>query len=263
MPGRALVSWLGGWFLDMVSMVGGIFYLLARTAGAAVLPGSPRRWRWTREQMVAIGVSSLGITGAILFLVGMVIAFQTAYQMRSIGAEILIPGLLGVSITRELGPMLTALVIAGRAGAAMTAEIGSMKVTEQVEALEAMSVDPVEHLVVPRFWASALMVPMLTVFANAIGILGGFLVCVAKLGITPKAFVNQVFQTMVLEDVLVGILKSFIFGMLICVVSSYQGLRVAGGAGGVGRYTMRAVVVSFFFIILADFVFTVLFYIIP
>lgn len=263
MPARAAVAWLGGWFLDMVASAGGIFALLARTAGLAVLPGSPRRWRWTREQMLAIGVKSLAITAAILFLVGMVIAFQTAYQMRSIGAEILIPGLLAVSITRELGPMLTALVIAGRAGAAMTAEIGSMKVTEQVEALDAMSVDPVEHLVVPRFWASIVMVPLLTVFANAVGIMGGFLVCVGKLGITPTAFFNQVFQTMVLADLVTGIAKSFIFGMLICVISSYQGLRVSGGAGGVGRSTMEAVVTSFFFIILADFIFTVIFYLIP
>ena len=249
--------------METVAGVGGIFFLWGRTAAAALGPGSPRRWRWTREQMVAIGVRSLGITVVILFMVGMVIAFQTAYQMRSIGAEILIPGLLGVSITRELGPMLTALVIAGRAGAAMTAEIGSMKVTEQVEALEAMSVDPVEHLVVPRFWASVLTVPLLTVFANAAGILGGFLVCVAKLGITPASFFTQVFQTMVLGDVTAGLTKSLIFGMLICVVSSYRGLRVSGGAGGVGRATMQAVVGSFFLIILADFIFTVLFYLIP
>lgn len=263
MPARALVTAVGAWFLDAVSVVGGVFSLLGRAAVAAVLPGSPRRWRWTREQMLAIGVRSLAITAAILFLVGMVIAFQTAYQMRSVGAEILIPGLLAVSITRELGPMLTALVIAGRAGAAMTAEIGSMKVTEQVEALEAMSVDPVEHLVVPRLWASIVTVPLLTIFASAVGILGGFLVCVAKLGITPTAFFNQVFHTLVIQDIAAGLIKSFIFGMLICVVCSYQGLKVAGGAGGVGRSTMRAVVLSFFFIILADFVFTVLFYLIP
>lgn len=260
---RLLVSGIGSWTVEAVTSVGGIFALFGRTLAAAVLPGSPRRWRWTREQMVAIGVRSLGVTAAILFLVGMVIAFQTAYQMRSIGAEILIPGLLAVSITRELGPMLTALVIAGRAGAAMTAEIGSMKVTEQVEALEAMSVDPVEHLVVPRFWAAVCTVPVLTVFANTIGILGGFLVCVHKLGITPSAFWSQVFKTMVLEDLVAGLVKSLIFGMLICVISSYQGLRVAGGAGGVGRSTMQAVVLSFLFIILADFVFTVLFYLIP
>jgi phospholipid/cholesterol/gamma-HCH transport system permease protein len=263
MPVFNAVASVGAWFLDSVSMIGGIFALLGRTLAAAFWLGSPRRWRWTREQMMAIGVRSLGITAAILFLVGMVIAFQTAYQMRSIGAEILIPGLLAVSITRELGPMLTALVIAGRAGAAMTAEIGSMKVTEQVEALETMSVDPVEHLVVPRFWASVITIPLLTVFATAIGILGGFVVCYTKLGISPKVFVSQVFQTLVLSDVIAGIVKSFIFGMLICIVSCYQGLKVSGGAGGVGRYTMRAVVVSFLLIILADFIFTVLFYLIP
>jgi phospholipid/cholesterol/gamma-HCH transport system permease protein len=213
--------------------------------------------------MLAIGVHSLSITGAILFLVGMVIAFQTAYQMRSIGAEILIPGLLGVSIVRELGPMLTALVIAGRAGAAMTAEIGTMKVTEQVEALEAMSVDPVEHLVVPRLWAAILMVPLLTIFASAVGIMGGFVVCVTKLKISPTVFFSQTFRTIVLDDVIAGMTKSFIFGLLICVVCCYQGLRVSGGAGGVGRSTMRAVVVSFFMIIFADFLFTVLFYLLP
>jgi phospholipid/cholesterol/gamma-HCH transport system permease protein len=263
MPGRAAVTWVGGWFLETVSTVGGIFALLGRAGSAALWAGSPRRWRWTREQMVAIGVKSLGVTGAILFLVGMVIAFQTAYQMRSIGAEILIPGLLAVSIVRELGPMLTALVIAGRAGAAMTAELGSMKVTEQVEALETMSVDPVEHLVVPRLWASVVTVPLLTIFASAIGILGGFLVCYGKLGISPTAFTSQVFKTLVMGDIIAGLAKSFIFGMLICVVSCYQGLGVSGGASGVGRSTMRAVVVSFLLIILADFVFTVLFYLLP
>lgn len=263
MIARALVQGVGGWFLDAVRTTGGIFGLLGRALVAALTAGSPRRWRWTREQMIAIGIRSLGITSAILFLVGMVIAFQTAYQMRSIGAEILIPGLLAVSITRELGPMLTALVIAGRAGAAMTAEIGSMKVTEQVEALEAMSVDPIEHLVVPRLWASIVTVPLLTIFASAIGIFGGFVVCTFKLGISPTTFYTEAFRTMVLGDVTAGIIKSFIFSMLICIVSCYQGMRVSGGAGGVGRFTMRAVVLSFLFIILADFIFTVIFYLIP
>lgn len=257
------IASVGAWVRDAISTVGGVFALTARASAAALWTGSPRRWRWTREQMVAIGVKSLGITGAILVLVGMVLAFETAYQMRSIGAEILIPGLLAVSIARELGPMLTALVIAGRAGAAMTAEIGSMKVTEQVEALEAMSVDPVEHLVVPRLYASVFMVPLLTIYASAIGILGGFLVCYGKLGIGPTAFVNQVFKTMVIGDVIAGLAKSVIFGLLICVVSCYQGLRVSGGAGGVGRSTMQAVVLSFLMIILADFIFTVIFYLIP
>ena len=257
------ISLIGYKVISLVSYVGCTTALLADTLSRIFTAGSPRRWKWVSSQMLQVGVRSLSVSGIILLVIGMVIAFQTAYQMRLVGAQMLIPGMVAVSITRELGPMMTALVVAGRAGAAMTAEIGTMKVTEQVDALEAMGVSPVEYLVVPRFLAITLMIPILTIYSDVIGILGGYIVCVGKLGITHTMFFNRVFDALVLSDVITGLAKSVIFGAIICVASCWEGLRVRGGAGGVGQSTMRAVVASFILIILADFLFTALFYILP
>jgi len=213
------------------------------------------------EQMVQIGIRSLAVTGVIVFMVGMVISFQTAYQVRDLGGELLIPGLVTVSIVRELGPMITALVIAGRVGAAITAEIGTMAVTEQIDALQAMSTNPVKHLVVPRFVAMFVMIPILTIYTDILGILGGYLVCVGNLNISHTSFWDIGLEQLAMSDIFSGLFKSLIFSMVVCMVSCFEGLRVTGGADGVGKATMRSVVASFFFIALSDFTFTVFFFI--
>ncbi len=190
----------------------------------------------------------------------MIMALQMAYLMLQLSAEIYIPNVIAVSLTRELAPVLTALVVAGRVGAGITAEVGSMVVTEQVDALKAFAVNPVKFLVVPRFWALVIMLPVLTIFADLIGIFGGFVICVLKLGINATLFVNMVLEALLVKDVVTGLIKSVFFGIIIALVGCYHGLTVKGGAEGVGRATTKSVVTSFIFIIITDCLFTVMFY---
>lgn len=206
--------------------------------------------------MYQSGIQSFWVCGLILLMIGMVIAFQSAYQLRSIGTEILIPDLLAVSMTRELAPMMTAWVIAGRAGASMTAEIGTMKVTEQIDAIQSMSIDPIRHLFMPRLLALAVITPLLTILSDVLGIFGGFIVCVYRLQISPQVYIDRVFDALTFSDIYMGLIKSFIFGILIAVVSCREGLEVKGGAQGVGLSTMKAVVLSFILIVVADLIFT-------
>jgi len=152
------------------------------------------------------------------------------------------------------------LVIAGRVGAAIAAEIGTMKVTEQIDALETLAYSPIKYLVVPRFLALMLMLPLLTLYADGIGILGGYAICVYKLGITPGMYLSITFDALLFKDVFTGLVKSVFFGMIIAVSSCYQGLKVYGGAEGVGRATTKAVVNSFILIIVADCFFAAMFY---
>ena len=253
--------WVGHGVLGLVGYIGALVLLATETLGWLVKSQVKHRHIW--QHMIEFGWKTLPVSGMILFLLGMVIAFQTAYQMRALGGDILIPGLLAVSIVRELGPVMTAFVIAGRVGAAITAELGSMAVTEQIDAIDAMAVPPVKYLVAPRFLAMILMVPLLTLYTDLIGVLGGYVVCVGKLGLSHAYFIESVTKALVLGDVLTGLVKSVVFAMIVCIVACYEGMKVTGGAGGVGRSTMRSVVSSFLLIVLADFVFTVIFYIVP
>ncbi len=241
-----------------ISFAGGVFLLFARTVACAFMP--PLRLKQTLEQMVKIGLDSLTIATLTSFFTGVVLAFQSAYQMQRVNAEMYIPTLVSISICRELGPVLTALVVAGRVGASIAAELGSMKVTEQIEALETLAAPPVKYLVAPRFLALFLMLPLLTVYADAVGLFGGYLVSVYKLDLTHALFMRMTFDPLALKDVVTGLLKTFVFAALICVISCHEGMRVEGGAAGVGRATTRAVVFSFIAVIVADAIFTVIFY---
>ncbi|MCK5215324.1 MAG: ABC transporter permease [Candidatus Omnitrophica bacterium] len=211
-------------------------------------------------QAKKIGPESFIISSLVGFFIGMIMALQMAYLMLQLSAEIYIPNVIAVSLTRELAPVLTALVVAGRVGAGITAEVGSMVVTEQVDALKAFAVNPVKFLVVPRFWALVIMLPVLTIFADLIGIFGGFVICVLKLGINATLFVNMVLEALLVKDVVTGLIKSVFFGIIIALVGCYHGLTVKGGAEGVGRATTKSVVTSFIFIIITDCLFTVMFY---
>lgn len=225
-----------------------------------VFPGKGRWWYWIRPQVYQCGIQSFWVCGVILLMIGMVIAFQTAYQLRSIGTEILIPDLLAVSMVRELAPMMTAWVVAGRAGASMTAEIGTMKVTEQIDAIEAMSIDPIRHLFMPRFIALATISPLLTILSDILGIFGGYLVCVYRLHISPRIYIDRTFDALTLSDIGIGLYKSIIFGVLVAIVACHEGSQVKGGAQGVGLATMKSVVISFILIVVADLFFTGMFY---
>jgi len=212
------------------------------------------------EQMVFAGIQSFIIVFFVAFFTGIVIAMQSAYQLSQLGATIYVAAMVSVSMARELGPVLTALVVAGRVGAAITAEISSMKVSEQIEALETMALNPVRFLVVPRFLALIIMLPCLTVFSDIIGIGGGFLVGVYNLGLNPYRYLDVSFELMEFKDVWTGIIKSFVFGMTISMVGCYMGLNTKGGAEGVGRSTTVSVVTSFILIILFDCVLTGIFF---
>ena len=200
------------------------------------------------------------ISALVAFFVGMIIALQMAYQMVKLSAEIYIPNVVAVSMIRELSPVLTALIVAGRIGAGITAEIGSMTVTEQVDALKAFAVNPVQYLVVPRFLALMVMLPILTIFSDFIGIIGGFIICVFKLSITAPMYVNMVHESLAMKDMMTGLTKTIFFGMIIAIVGCHQGLSVKGGAEGVGKATTISVVRSFIMIIVTDCMFTTMFY---
>ncbi len=212
------------------------------------------------EQMLFMGVKSLIIVVFVALFTGIVIAMQTAPQLASLGAVIYVAGLVAVSLTRELAPVLTGLVIAGRVGAAITAELGTMKVTEQVEALETMALNPVRFLVVPRFLALIIMLPCLTILADAVGIFGGYLIGVFNLNINSGLYIDTTFRFLTTKDVMTGVLKSFVFGAVIALIGCYQGLNTRGGAEGVGKATTTSIVTSFILIILSDCVLTAIFF---
>lgn len=211
-------------------------------------------------QMVFAGADSVIIALFVSFFTGIVIAMQSAYQLSRFGANIYVAPMVSVSLARELGPVLTALVIAGRVGAAITAELGTMKVTEQIEALETMALNPIRFLVVPRFLALIVMLPCLTVFADMIGIFGGFLVGVFNLHLYPYRYLTFSFKFMAWKDVWTGLVKSFTFGVIISMIGCYMGLNTKGGAEGVGKATTLSVVTSFILIILFDCILTGVFY---
>lgn len=249
---------LGAAATDAVEYTGGVSVLFGQTLWAVTQP--PFRVRQVVDQMVKIGVQSLPIASLTSFFIGVVIAFQSAYQMTRVNAEMYIPSLVSISICREIGPVLTALVVAGRVGASIAAELGSMKVTEQIDALEALAAPPVKYLVAPRFIALFTMLPILTIYADVIGIAGGYFVAVHKLELTHSMWMKMTFDPLVLKDIFTGLFKSLIFASLISAVACYEGMHVEGGAEGVGAATTRAVVSSFISIIVADAVFTIFFY---
>lgn len=243
---------------DLLRYIGELSLLVARILAAAVTP--PFSAYRILSQAKRVGPGSFVIACLVALFVGMIIALQMAYMMLKLSAEIYIPNVIAVSLTRELGPVLTALIVAGRVGAGITAEIGTMVVTEQVDALKAFAADPVRYLAVPRFLALAAMLPVLTVFAVLVGIFGGFLICNFKLSISSHMYWTMVADSLVIKDIVTGLAKTTFFGMIIATVGCFEGLNVKGGADGVGRATTLSVVRSFIFIIMFDCLFTFIFY---
>jgi len=255
---KALAQALGHQLFELVRYGGGISILMGQTLFWIPMP--PMRGRQTAEQMSKIGVDSLPIVAMISMFTGMVLAFQSAYQLQRFSAEMYIASLVAFSMMRELGPVLTALIVAGRVGAAITAEIGTMKVTEQIDALETLATNPVKYLVVPRFLALVIMVPLLTVFADMVGIVGGYIIGVGKLDISHAMYMKNTWAPLKYKDFYTGLVKSVCFAMIICIVSCYEGMKADGGAEGVGRATTSSVVISFILIIASDCLLTAMFY---
>jgi phospholipid/cholesterol/gamma-HCH transport system permease protein len=212
------------------------------------------------HQAMASGVTAIPIVSLIAFFIGLIMALQGAYELRKLGAMQLVPALVAVSITRELGPLITAIVVIGRSGSAFAAEIGTMRVTEELDALSTMALDPLAFLVAPKFFAMAIMVPCLAVWADLMGILGGCFFGIAGGGFSAVGYFINTRDALVLSDVMTGIFKSFVFGIIITAVGCQEGFSTGAGAEEVGRSTTSAVVVSILMVILVDVVFTALFY---
>jgi len=242
----------------MLYFLGGMANLAFQTVYWLCVP--PLKKQRIFEQAKKAGLDSLPLVSLIAFFLGMILAFQISYLMRRLGSEMYIATVVSLSIVRELGPVITALVVAGRVGAAITAEIGSMQVTEQVDALETLATNPVKYLVVPRFLALTIMLPLLTLYADIIGIMGGWVVSVFKIGISSRLYLNISFDSLLYKDLFTGLIKTVFFGMIIALVSCFEGFNVEGGAEGVGRATTRCVVFSFILIIICDTFITAFFY---
>jgi phospholipid/cholesterol/gamma-HCH transport system permease protein len=208
------------------------------------------------KQMEFIGVKSLWVVIVTGGFTGMVLALQTYYGFRRFNSEGLVGATVALSMTRELGPVLTGLMVTGRAGSAIAAELGTMRVTEQIDALTVMALNPVKYLVVPRVVASFLMLPILTVIADFMGIVGGYFVGVKLLGVNEGIFISRMVKYVDLDDIYNGLAKAACFGVILAVVSCYKGFATKGGAEGVGKATTEAVVMSSITILVADYVLT-------
>ncbi len=240
---------------------------LTELGGLAVLAGDTIRQVFRRpferslwvDQLEHLGVQSLTITNVTLLFTGMVLAVQTAYSLSSYGGSSFVGDLLSLAIVRELGPVLTALMVAGRVGAGITAELGSMTVTEQVDALRVLAASPVKKLVVPRVGALVIALPLLTVLADVVGLFGGMLMAVSEIGQSRAYFVSHVLGALFIQDVTSGIGKTFFFAFFIGIIACYNGLNATGGADGVGKATTNTVVTASIAIIVSDFFLTKIF----
>ncbi len=227
--------------------------------GASLL--KPRRVRWTSlaHNVILVGFNALPIVGLLSFLVGVVIAYQSAVQLRQYGANVYLADLVGLSMLRELAGLLTAIIVAGRSGSAFTAQIGTMQVTEEVDALRTLGISPVELLVVPKVWALVFALPLLTVCADVMGVAGGMLMGSVVLGVSFATFLGRLQYAVSLTDFLVGVGKAPVFAVIIALVGCFQGFQVRGGAESVGRQTTVSVVQGIFLVIVADAAFSVAF----
>lgn len=232
--------------------------LFLRASALALRPR--RRVRLVIEQMVRVGVESLPIVTVAAAFIGMGLAFNTAHNIRKFGAEIYVGGIVALAVARELGPVLTALMVAGRTGAGIAAELGTMRVGEQIDAIESLGVDPVHYLVMPRLVAIVVCLPILTVYADLIAYAGGFLVGVQKIGIPAALYLDRTYWLVEPIDILAGVAKAVPFGAIVATVGCYAGLCAGGGAEGVGRSTTAAVVASGLLILAANYFLTALLY---
>lgn len=259
----AFVESIGRNTHSLIKQVREIFTLLVQTLYWVIVGPFKKKPVSTKNffaQTVFAGINSLIIVFFVDFFIGMVLAMQSAYQLEQMGATIYVAALVGVSMTREIGPVLTSLVIAGRVGAAITAELATMKVTEQVEALETIGLNPVRYLVAPRFLALLFMLPCLVILGDLVGMFGGYVVGIYNLGLSSGLYIDTTIEFLTIKDIMTGLLKSAVFAMIIALIASHRGISTEGGAEGVGRATTESVVLSFILIIVADAILTAVFY---
>ena len=260
---EAIPTAVGSWTVDGFAYIGALAALAGQSA--YIIFVGPFRGQHFRLQRafhsgMAVGVGAIPIVSLITFFVGLIMALQSAYELRQLGAMQFVAGAVAVSILRELGPLLTAIVVIGRSGSAFAAEIGTKKVTEEVDALRTMALDPVAFLVAPKFLAMLVMVPCLTVWADFMGVVGGCVFGVAGAGFTIGSYFEATRNSIEVHDVYTGLIKSMLFGLVITAVGCKEGFSTGAGAEEVGRSTTAAVVTSIALVVVVDLVFTTLFY---
>ncbi|MCG8480253.1 MAG: ABC transporter permease [Spirochaetales bacterium] len=218
------------------------------------LPRSPIRWRLFTEQMERIGVRSVPIIGLSSFAIGMIFSLQITLLLAMFQAETMVGAAVGLTLARELAPVITTLMLIAKNGSAMTAELGTMRVTEQIDAMQTMSVDPIHYLVVPRVVASVVVFPILTAMANVVGLVGAYIIAVGTLDVDPGGFLDQLYWFVEPADVASGMIKAAVMGFMMSVICAYFGFNSDRGAKGVGEAATRAVVTSSVGILVADYV---------
>jgi phospholipid/cholesterol/gamma-HCH transport system permease protein len=237
-----------------VTVLGAFFRMIFRVGWLSI--SKPPQWSLIRDQMFSIGVMSLPVVAITGFSTGMVLAAQSYFQLADKG----LASITGLMVTKamlvELGPVLTAFMVTGRVGAAMCAELGTMRVTEQIDALKSMAVEPLQYLVAPRFIGGITMMPLLTVFSIVMGIIGGYIIAVIYYGMAPNVFWDPIPIQIKTFDFLSGMVKAFVFGLIIVTISCYRGMTTSGGAAGVGRATTNSVVICYSVILVANFLIT-------
>jgi phospholipid/cholesterol/gamma-HCH transport system permease protein len=253
-----LLQPLGRTFLSGLESIGRVALFTFRAILMALRP--PYYPRLIVKQMIEIGYYSLPVVGMTAVFTGMVLALQTYTGFSRFNAETAIPNVVVISICRELGPVLAGLMVAGRIGAAMAAELGTMRVTEQIDALATLSTNPYKYLIAPRLIAGLAMLPLLVGTADVIGVLGGYLVSVFKLGFNPVTYLKNTVEFVEFLDIFSGLVKAAVFGFIISLMGCYHGFHSHGGAQGVGKATTNAVVTASILILIANYVVTELFF---
>ncbi|MDI6755486.1 MAG: ABC transporter permease [Thermodesulfobacteriota bacterium] len=253
-----MFNFIGLWVLKFLEESGRVIILFYKTLIWTFRP--PFDIRNLLKQIEEVGVKSIPVVLITGGFTGMVLALQSYTGFKRFNAEAFVGTVVALSMTRELGPVLSGLMVSGRVGSAMAAELGTMQVTEQIDALYTLATNPIKYLIVPRFLAALIVMPILTVFADVVGILGGYLISVQLLGSNPTIYLRRTFDYLDLEDIYIGLFKSCIFGIIIATIGCYQGFNTRGGAEGVGKSTTRAVVMSSLLILIANYFITALFF---
>ncbi len=259
------ITAFGAWIIGMIEFLGGLGLLLFDTARASA-EGlfNKRAWRWAWrnlwDQMNRVGVKSIPIVSLVMVCIGAILALQMAPVLRDFGLVSFVANIVSIAVFRELGPLISAVVLTGFAGASIAAELGTMVVSEEIEALHAEAIDPIRFLVVPRVFATIIMMFCLAVVGDIMGIIGGMVTGSIFLGINYSQYLSRTFEQAKLQDFFTGLIKAAVFGMLISGLACYLGLGVKGGAQGVGVATTRTVVLTIVFLIIVDLMFTAGFY---
>ena len=252
---------LGSHILQVLHNTGHALFMLVEAIGFIPFALSKRNRSETMAQMYTTGIKSLGVISVVALFTGMILALQTGLTLRQFGQQVYIGSAVSLSMIREMGPFMTALIIAASVGSAIAAQIGTMNVSEEVAALKVMGINPVRFLVMPRLVALCIMMPLLTVYTNILGIMGGAIVGATQLDVSIQSYMDNAFQFAENKDLYVGLLKSIIFGIVITTVSCHQGFITREGAVGVGKATRNAVILSFLIILVLGYMITRIFYV--